>query len=186
MNRHNLKMTLVITIILYLIFYSESFAESKPSITYGMAKLYLGMSKQEFLSLSNKNNLKYEIIPDFDDPMFSYSVSSNLSPYDHYGQLIFKNNKLVFISKDCSPAKQDSINVVRSLHALLTDIIASHSGKAIIETDTYFQTNYEVKHIYLYTFPYEIHIYAYNKYDKPSENYVSIMKYLKNYMEYKR
>ena len=170
------------------VFIKPSLAEDDPFITLGSADLKLGMAKEDVveylkksgLHITAKNSSNAQIRENI------FVVSSKVPPQDDYdllGQIVFKNNRLVYISKDWTPSVEKSaFSFVKALYAALSNTMRSDESSAAIFKSIYIQPKFNSRNIILFVGPFEIAIYCTDYEDYPDS--ASINQILRDYQQF--
>ena len=159
----------------------------QPYITLGSATLKLGMSKKEVLKYLDKQEMQLRTTSPNDEEFGknSFWVASKYQPQDALGQIIFKADKLVFISKYWgSFDDKNAFTFVKSLFSALRNTMKKEDSIASIVTSIYSQPTYESKNIDLRIGPYELNLNCVENLEPSNFNTVSITQKLQDYQNF--
>jgi len=162
------KVVLIFILICSLTIIKSLFANDRAYINFNGATIQLGMTKKVVTECLLRNgrkltSLRERGMSEAEEDNFlvipTYSSTQYLPPST--GQIIFRNNKTVFISKDWKSFNSDRDNAhsfIEALNSVLSNTMESQKRTVTIMTETFQQPTYEVKHIYLHIAPYDIQI----------------------------
>ncbi|MBW1999260.1 MAG: hypothetical protein JRJ29_15035 [Deltaproteobacteria bacterium] len=162
-------------------------AFEEPYISLGSATLRLGMSKTQVLRYLGKQGLQTHTTHPIGDEFGqeSYSVWSKYLPQEALGQIIFKADKLVFISKHWGFFHdKNAFSFVKTLFSVLRNAMKKEDSIAVISTSIYSQPTYESKTIELRIGAYEVNFFCVEYQDPLYPNVVSISQILKDYQNW--
>ena len=171
-------MTIGIVIVTFVLYAAHSYAADKPSIYYGSLLLSLGMDQDDVMEKIKKDDLSASPIASLRGQETSFYISTKSTPVENYGQIIFKDKRIVYVSKDCTPKPDDAVSAIKTIHRILSAITKNEASTGLISTSTFSQPGYEYKHTKLHLEGYEIQISLYdgppNLQAKPYTIYYSI------------
>jgi len=159
-------------------------ADDTAFIDLGTVTLRLGMLKKEVLQKLDDSSLIVTNVPTLSGKPSGQSlfVSPKHSPDDSLGQIIFRDDKLVWIAKFWGHFdSKNAYSFLKILFNILGKIMDEDQVLAEIHTGFQAEPDYETRRIDLFITPYEITIFFTDREDQSKGKSVTIIQMLKDY-----